>query len=395
VGALHTDGDVTRETPVDIRQPAIAQQPAIPDAVDLRKVHSVLVIKLRHHGDVLLATPVLSALKRLAPHAAVDALVYRETAEMIETHPAVRRVHSIDRDLKRAGIVRRLRGELGLWRDLRAGRYDLVVHLTEHRRGAWLTRLINPRYAVGPERNERMGWWRRSFTHCYLVPKHSLRHTIETNLDALRRIGMSPGDEDKAPIIVPPAATQTRVARLMQTYKLTPKNFIVVHPGSRWLFKSLPATSTAALIDQLSQDNWRVVVTGSRDPAERALIDAILASIKTQVVDLVAQLSLLELAALIASARLLIGVDSAPMHIATAVGTPVLATFGPSGEAEWGPTAVPSRVVASTEHPCRPCGNNGCGGSNVSDCLVKLPVSRVIGAARELLLATVDDSTTK
>lgn len=381
---VHTEARPARPLAPDVQQPAVA------DAIDLREIRNVLVIKLRHHGDVLLASPVFSALKRLAPHLEIDALVYRETAEMLGSHPAIRRVHTIDRDLKHAGSFRRLRGELGLWRALRVPRYDLVVHLTEHRRGAWLTRLIHPKYAVGPERSERGWWWRKSFTHRYLVPKAALRHTIETNLDALRRIGMWPGDEDKAPVMVPGAAAQTRILRLLQTYKLAPKQFIVVHPGSRWLFKSLPAKSTAALIDQLAQDNWRVVVTGSRDPAERVLIDAILASTNAPVVDLVAQLSLPELAALIGCARLLIGVDSAPMHIATAVGTPVVAAFGPSGEAEWGPTVVPNRVVTSAEFRCRPCGNNGCGGSNISDCLVKLPVSRVVGAARELLAASDD-----
>ena len=331
---LHTEAEPVRAMAPDVRQAAVA------DAIDLRQIQRVLVIKLRHHGDVLLASPVFSALKRLAPHLEIDALVYRETAEMLEGHPAIRRIHTIDRDLKHAGSVRRVRGELGLWRDLRARRYDLVVHLTEHRRGAWLTRLINPRYAVGPERDERGRWWRTSFTHRYLVPKAALRHTIETNLDALRRIGVWPGDQDKVPVMVPGPTAQTRILRLMQTYKLTPKQFIVVHPGSRWLFKSLPAKSTAYLLDQLAQDQWRIVVTGSPDPAERALIDAILASTKAPVVDLVAQLSLPELAALIGCARLLIGVDSAPMHIATAVGTPVVAVFGPSGEAEWGPTVV-------------------------------------------------------
>jgi heptosyltransferase-3 len=370
------------------------QAPAVADAVDLLEIRRVLVIKLRHHGDVLLASPVFSALKRLAPHLDVDALVYRETSEMLESHPAIRRVYTIDRDVNRAGGLARLRAELGLWRDLRSAHYDLVVHLTEHRRGAWLTRLINPSYAVGPERAERGRWWRKSFTHRYLVPKAALRHTIETNLDALRRIGVWPGDQDKVPVMVPGPAAEARISRLLRTYKLTPKQFIVIHPGSRWLFKSLPAKSTASILDQLAADHWTVVVTGSRDPAERTLIDAILASTKTQVVDLAAQLSLPELAALIASARLLIGVDSAPMHIATAVGTPVVAVFGPSGEAEWGPTVVPSRVVASTEHRCRPCGNNGCGGSNISDCLVKLPVSRVVAAARELLGAN-DDSAAK
>jgi heptosyltransferase III len=374
-----------------IRFMANAPLAAVADAIDLAQIHRVLVIKLRHHGDVLLASPVFSALKRLGPHLDVDALVYLETAAMLEGHPAIRRIHTIDRERGHAGGIRRVRGELGLWRDLRAGCYDLVVHLTEHRRGAWLTRLIHPKYAVGPERTERGRFWRTSFTHRYLVPRAPLRHTIEINLDALRRIGLWPSDQDKSPVMVPGAAAQARISQILQTHKLTRKQFIVVHPGSRWLFKSLPATSTAALLDQLAADNWPVVVTGSRDPAERALIDRILASTKAPVVDLVAQLSLRELAALIGDARLLIGVDSAPMHIATAVGTPVVAAFGPSGEAEWGPTVVAHRVVASTEHACRPCGNNGCGGSNISDCLVKLPVSRVIGAVRELL-ATIDDS---
>jgi len=106
---------------------------AISDAVDLRQVRSALVIKLRHHGDVLLASPVFSALKRLAPNVEVDALVYRETAEMLERHPAIRRILTIDREVSRARGIRRVGAELRLWRDLRAAHYDLVVHLTEHR----------------------------------------------------------------------------------------------------------------------------------------------------------------------------------------------------------------------------------------------------------------------
>ena len=80
-----------------------------------------------------------------------------------------------------------------------------------------------------------------------------------------------------------------------------------------------------------------------------------------------------------------VGVDSAPMHIAAAMGTPVVALFGPSGEAQWGPWQVPHRVVSSTDHPCRPCGIDGCGGGKISDCLVTLPESRVLAAIDELL----------
>ena len=114
------------------------------------------------------------------------------------------------------------------------------------------------------------------------------------------------------------------------------------------------------------------------------MIARIKEQLKAPVVDFTGMLSLKELAALTAQARLFIGVDSAPMHIAAAVGTPVVALFGPSGEAQWGPWMTPNRVVTS-RHPCRPCGNDGCGGSKVSECLTTLPVEQVLAAANELL----------
>ena len=87
---------------------------------------------------------------------------------------------------------------------------------------------------------------------------------------------------------------------------------------------------------------------------------------------------------LTARARLFIGVDSMPMHLAAAMGTPTVALFGPSREAEWGPWNVEQRVVTTT-HSCRPCGLDGCGGGKVSECLTFLPVDAVHAAARELL----------
>ena len=105
-------------------------------------------------------------------------------------------------------------------------------------------------------------------------------------------------------------------------------------------------------------------------------------------IDLSGQLSLKELAALTAQARLFVGVDSAPMHIAAAMGTPVVAIFGPSGDREWGPWGEGHRVVASTTHPCRPCGMAGCNDNKVSNCLTTLPVAQVLAACGELLATT-------
>jgi len=134
-----------------------------------------------------------------------------------------------------------------------------------------------------------------------------------------------------------------------------------------------------------------VVVTGAPDERERVLVTAVLAALaletRPRVVDLTGTLTLPELAALTASARAFAGVDSAPMHIAAAMGTPTLALFGPSSEHAWGPWQVAHEVVTST-HSCRPCGLDGCGGGKVSECLTTLPVVRVHAAFSALLDAT-------
>ena len=112
------------------------------DAIELNTIKRVLVIKLRHHGDVLLTSPVFQVLKNHAPHLDVDALVYHDTREMLTGHPAISEVFTIDREWKRMGLITQASREISLLRALRKREYDLVLHLTEHPRGAWLTRLL-------------------------------------------------------------------------------------------------------------------------------------------------------------------------------------------------------------------------------------------------------------
>ena len=357
----------------------------VPDAIDFTAVRRVLVTKLRHHGDVLLTSPVFSALKAHASHVELDALVYRETLPMLANHPAISEVFTVDREWKRQGPLAQLRSESRLLGALRGRRYDLLVHLTEHPRGAWLRRLLGIRYGVAPVRRDPPRLWRTSFTHFYALPRTTRRHTVELNLDALRRLGVHPEDEAKRLVLVPGAEADARADALLRSHGLTRGGFIQMHPGSRWLFKCWPAAQVAQLIDRLIGEGERIVLTGAPDPREKSMIDAILGRIAGPAINLCGQLGLAELAALTARAKAFVGVDSAPMHIAAAVGTPAVAMFGPSGEIEWGPWMSVHRVVTSDVHPCRPCGNDGCGGSKVSDCLTTLPVSRVHAALRELV----------
>lgn len=352
---------------------------------DLRRA---LVIKLRHHGDVLLSSPVVSALKQAAPQCEIDALVYADTAPMLSEHPALTQLHSIDRNWKRLGIVRQAQAEWRLLAVLRARHYDLVVHLTDHPRGAWLVRLLRPRWAVAPQCPDRSARsWAASFTH-QSPPALAGRHTVETHLDALRYLGLHIPEKSVPLTLISGREAEASVDARLAKHGLLPGSFIHIHPASRWLFKCWPADRFAALCDALAQEGWPLVLTAAPDPKEKAMVEEIIARravLSAPTFDFSGQLSLKELAALIARARLFVGVDSAPMHIAAAMGTPTVAIFGPSGDREWGPWNIASRIVTSTEHPCRPCGSDGCNGSKISECLTTLPVAQVLAACAEFL----------
>ncbi len=359
----------------------------VDDPVPLAALKRALVIKLRHHGDVLLTSPVFQVLKKHAPQLEIDALVYAETAAMLTLHPAIGTVHTIDRKWRRLGPLARARAEYALLSSLRARGYDLLVHLTDHPRGAWLARLTRARWAVGPKPVRAPNWYKGSFTHLYGQPRKSGRHVVERNLDALRRIGIQPGVDERRLVLVPGPEAEQRVERLLAQAGLEAGRFIHLHPGSRWLFKCWPADLNAELIDRLHEAAWPVLVTAAPDHRETRFVDAILSRTRAPVVSLAGQLSLKELAAVTARACLFIGVDSAPMHIAAAMQTPLVALFGPTTEFDWAPWQAPARVVTSDSHPCRPCGLDGCGGGKVSECLTTLPLNRVLESVDAMLSA--------
>lgn len=364
--------------------------PAPPDHVPLAQVSRVLVTKLGHHGDVLLASPVLSVLRRALPRAEIDALVYRETAPLLERHPAMARLFSVERGRDRPGRRVPLAAELRLLRQLRERRHDLHVHLCEHWRGLTLALALRPAFAVTRQRDSHRRLWRAGFTHFYPWPRGGrVRHTVETNLDALRRLGIVPQDADKRLVVVPSPDDEAHVERELARRGLDHAEFVQLHPGSRWMFKTWDGARSAEVALHLTQRGLAVAITGARDDREQALVAQILQALPAgalaRVHDLAGTLTLPQLAALTARARLFVGVDSVPMHIAAATGTPCVALFGPSDEREWGPWQVAHRVVAADGFPCRPCRNDGCGGGKRSDCLDTLPAARVIAAVDDLL----------
>jgi heptosyltransferase III len=103
---------------------------------NLSSIQKILVIKLRAHGDVLLTTPVFSALKKRFPEAQIDGYIFKESEELLDQHPAISRLLCYDRKWKKKSFLQRLFLEYQILRKVKKERYDLVINLTEGDRGA-------------------------------------------------------------------------------------------------------------------------------------------------------------------------------------------------------------------------------------------------------------------
>lgn len=347
---------------------------------DLSNVKKILVIKLRHHGDVLLTSPVFSYLRSQLASAVIDVLIYQETAPMLEGHPALRNLLLYDKKWKKQSFFRRWKEELGLLKKIRNEGYDLVINLTEGDRGAIASMVSGAAIRVGLD-PERKGFFGKSRAFTHLVKNcKTPRHTVEKNLDALRRIGLFPNPEERELTFHISDDVKKRIAAMI------PQEAIVIHPVSRWKFKCWPTIRVAELIRLLHQEGHQIVLTASPDKDEMKMIGEIIALCPgIPLSSLAGQIDLKELGAVIDQSKLLICVDSVPLHLASALKKPVIVLFGPTSEINWGPWRNPQARVVTQAMSCRPCFMDGCGGSKRSDCLTTLPVYQVLKAAHDLL----------
>lgn len=345
------------------------------DYPDLSCVQRILVIKLRQLGDVLLTTPLFSALKQRFPEAQIDAYINAESAPILEGHPAVSRCILYQRG-KKKGVSRFLE-ELQLVRGIRNSRYDLVINLTEGDRGAIGAKFSNAPIRVGVDPKGAGFFGKKNlYTH---VAKQSpgLRHTVERNLDVIRRIGIFPDWDSRELYFSIPTPVLARVRSWV------PEKFLLIHPCSRWRFKCWPVEKMRAFAEALLAQGHFLVFTGGPDPLEQAMLAEICAGL--DVLNLGGKISLHELGALISLSEQLVCVDSLPIHLASALKKRVVALFGPTSEVTWGPWRNPEAQILTQPFSCRPCYQDGCGGSKKSDCLITLPVKVVLEACERNL----------
>lgn len=285
----------------------------------------ILLIQLKRIGDLVLTTPVLAALREKFPDAQVTLVVSSECAELLPALNGVDRTLTVERGLKDASAF------VAVARN----KFDYCVDFTRNDRSAFLALLSRGRKRIVSYRILRRSPLRR---RCYNeFVQHRMRdmHTIDYNLSLLQPLGIS----DASPSIhlnLPPASLDSANALLAAASIDRP--FVIFHPGSARVEKFWGPHRWANVIDYL-RANWavKVVLTGGTSELERTHLEEIKTHLRQPIVDFSGKTDLLTLTALIAQARLLVTVDSAPMHLAAATRIPQVILFGPTNPFHWRP----------------------------------------------------------
>ena len=301
-----------------------------------RELRSIAVFMLRHIDDTLLSTPAFHALRSAFPFARILAVVNEGTEEMLGGNPDIDEILLFHRRRRNEGGFGRWKEEAALVRSLRAFGPEMAVNLTEGDRGAILSALSGARFRVGVTPN-RKGFLGKEILFTHLCGPHDrYRHAVLRDLDVVAAAGVPSADlRLRFHVSDEIRAKADRILREAGIAEGHP--FAVVQPTSRWTFKCWTEDGMAGVISHLADLGFAPVVTSGPAPVEVAQAERIRERAGGRAVSLAGRLSLKELGAVIAAARLFVGVDSAPMHVSAAVGTPTVALFGPTGAFNWAP----------------------------------------------------------
>ncbi len=369
---------------------------------EFQDIKKILVIKLRHIGDVLLTIPAIRALRDAFPDAEITALVNSGTEDALTGSPLINEIFALDRAILKQPLFKKIKYELSFVKKIRKQGFDMAVDLTGGDRPAIYSFLSRARYRIGYEQNGGFIGKRFLYTHRFSIDRD--KHAALQNLELL----------DKAGIKAQNLTVDFHISKedkewldnvLMQRGIKEEDIIVHIHPTSRWLFKCWRDEAVADVIDRIQRHyGARVVMTCSPDKREMDKANRIFELAKNKPISFIGDITLKKLGAVSERAKLFFGVDSAPMHIAAALDTPVVALFGPSGAFHWGPwdndysselknpyqkrngvQIFGKHTVIQRDWDCIPCGKDGCDGSKVSDCLEDISVDEVMDVIKGYL----------
>lgn len=338
----------------------------------------ILIVQTAFLGDVVLTLPLIEALHHRFPRSHIEVLTLPAHAPLLQGQPGVEAVVPYDK----RGTQRGIRGLLGMVHTVRSRSYDVVLSPHRSLRSAFLVACSRSRQRIGFTQ-----WWTRwAFTTT--VPRPKVAHEVERNLHLLAALSSeSVGAPRRLTLYVTSAARQ-KAEQYFARFGVDQKAVVIgMIPGSQWGTKRWPATRFAALIEHLTVvSKVHCILFGA--PQDRAIAEAITVGCRVPVLDLIGHTTLRELPAYMERCTVVVSNDTGPMHIAAALGKPIVALYGPTTAAMgFTPYGVPWEE-ASVSLDCRPCNAHGPHRCPLSHwrCMLDLSVEHVAACVQHLLL---------
>jgi len=334
----------------------------------------ILILKPSSLGDVVQALPVLRLLRKRRPDAQVDWWIDAGLAPLLEGDPDLATLIPFDRHRWRTPRI---------WVDagrelarMRRARYDLVIDLQALARSSLIAWLARGRLTIGLD-DTREG---ASALYDIRVPRPSpTTHAVDWYLAVLRLLEI-PVHRD---FVWLPERVEV-ADRIRARWPGGQMDWVGISPGARWENKRWPAERYAALVARLAEEcpQLRFAVLGAA--SDRALAEAVCAGRPDRCVNLAGKISLPEMVEWIRRCRVLVSNDTGPMHVAAALGTPVVALFGPTDPRRTGPYDQVDHVL---QHPlaCVPCLKSRCSHAPPLECLRLISVDQVCEEVRQRL----------
>jgi heptosyltransferase-1 len=346
----------------------------------------ILIVKPSSFGDIVMTLPALALLRRKHPGAELGWFVNAEFAGLLDGHPMLARLHVWDRG-RRGSIAGFVRGAASLrhvLREVRALHYDVAYDFQGLFRSGVVTKRSGAPVRIGF--NDA-----RELSTAFYTDKRTVPAGLAHAVDRYRAL-VDPQATDKVefPLAIDENARAEAQALLAELGLQAGEPFVAINPAARWPSKQWPPERFGAAAARLHQHaGLRSVCIGSASFRKEA--DAVAKAGGEAVLDATGRTSLKGLAALLQHAGFLLTNDSGPMHLAVAVGTPVVALFGPTDPAKIGPYG-PGHEVVGVPMDCTPCAQRDC--PIRPSCMDSLDLESVVRACERTLarLRTRDDA---
>lgn len=328
---------------------------------------AILLIQLGDIGDVVLSMPTIRALRAHFPKNRIWVAVRDKARELIEDCPWVDGTISIHK--KRRGWLKGLIYQVAFIKHLKTHRFDWAIEIRTGTRGAFLAFLSGAKIRIGRYSGDEGVWRNAIFTHLVRPTDETEQYAARHALNILSPFGIT--TSDPIPFLNVTEDRRQRVLYLLSQYEINKaRPIICLHPFSLWAYKEWHPEKWSRLI-RFIRENYgcEIVLTGSPDDRKRA--EDLIMQYHITAHNLAGTTSVGDLPALIEKAAMVIGVDTAVLHIAAAVGTPTIGIFGPSSTDVWAARGS-GHVVITKGLDCQPCRRKGCDDSDRSRCLDEL-----------------------